>query len=599
MAEKEKIKVSKLSLRKARSVFRYIKPYAGSYAFSLVFLLLTSLTAMVFPFLMGKLINPSPATDVNHTALDTSDINAILLSLLIVFAAQSVFSFFRIFFGSRVVEGAMRDLRNDAYSKLVSMPMDFFNRNKVGELSSRISSDIVLLQETLSITITEFIRQIIIVIFGIIALGVLSFKLSLIMLAVIPATAIIAVFFGRFIKRLSKGVQDELAKSNQVIEESLTGIINVKSFANELLELRRYMAHTSNVHGMALKSAVWRGIFVSFIIFFIFGAIAFVVYQGVKLVNAGEMQLSDLISFILYTVFIGASFGSLPDLYAKILKTVGGTERLMELLEGQSEGVDVKNEKGKRVLTGKIEFKDVSFSYPTRPDVEVLNKISFSINPGEQMALVGSSGSGKSTIVSLVLQFYRNYTGKILFDDKDGKEIPLTHLRNHMALVPQEVILFSGTIRENIEYGRPGASFDEILSAARQANALDFIESFPEGFNTVVGDRGIQLSGGQKQRIAIARAVLKDPDILLLDEATSSLDSESEKIVQEALEKLMKGRTTIVIAHRLSTIRNANKIIVFQGGNIIEQGNHQQLMEKDGQYARLINLQSMTSPLKE
>jgi len=594
MSKETKPKLSKESFKKARRVFKYIRPYRIAYITSFIFLVLTSATTMLFPMLMGKMVEANNNATGKFNLLDFTNINSLVLLLFIVFACQSLFSFFRIYFGTIVVEGSMKDLRADAFQKLVTMPMDFFNRNKVGELTSRISSDIQLLHETLSITLTEFIRQLIIVLIGISFLALISFKLSLIMLGTIPVVALVAVFFGRFIKKLSKTVQDRVAESNLVVEESLTGIVNVKSFSNEITELFKYRTQINDVHKLSLKNAVWRGAFVSFIIFFMFGAITFLAWQGVSMMNSGEISGGELSSFIITTVLIGISFGSIPELYAKIQRTIGGTEKLMDLLGLVPEEINLKEKDSAtgKSLKGKIEFSHVNFSYPTRPDMEVLKDISFTIQPGEQIALVGSSGSGKSTIVSLLLQFYHDYEGKILYDDKEAKSYDLSFLRNHMAMVPQDVILFSGTIRENISYGKPNASLEEIRAAAQQANALEFIDSFPDGFETLVGDRGIQLSGGQKQRIAIARAVLKDPVILLLDEATSSLDSESERLVQDALDKLMKGRTTVVVAHRLSTIRNVDKILVFEHGTISESGSHTELVATNGKYHKLYSMQN-------
>lgn len=594
--EREKIKLTRDSYRKAARVFQYVKPYRGIYFFSLFLLLLSSGTSMLFPKLMGNLLGGSKGvsiSDPNFSITDLSNINAVVLVLLINFALQAVFSFLRIYFGTMVVENSMKDLRNHAYNKLVSMPMDFFNRNKVGELTSRISTDITLIQETLSVTLTEFFRQILTVIICIVALAFISIKLSLIMLGIIPVIALIAVFWGRYIRKLSKTQQDRLAESNQVVEETLTGIVNVKAFANEFFETLRYRNLTGEARRLAIKNSLSRGIFIAVIMFCMFGGITFVIWKGTDMVQTGELKLSDFFSFIFYTIFIGISFASIPELFSGIQKTVGGTEKLMDLIDLDTEKVNTTSEKGKNHdLKGKIEFRNIEFAYPTRSDVQVLKNVSFNVEPGQQLALVGSSGSGKSTIVSLVLQFYTPNSGQILIDGKPASEYDLTYLRNHMALVPQEVMLFSGTIKENIAYGKPNASMEEIREAARQANALDFIESFPEKFDTLVGDRGIQLSGGQKQRVAIARAVLKDPVILLLDEATSSLDSQSERVVQDALDKLMEGRTTIVVAHRLSTIRNVDKILVFDHGEIVENGSHGELVNQQGKYNKLYQMQT-------
>ncbi|HLP14151.1 MAG TPA: ABC transporter transmembrane domain-containing protein [Flavobacteriales bacterium] len=597
--EREKIKLTKESYRKAMRVFTYMRPYRGLYIISLIFLVLSSATSMLFPLLMGNLLggadDDAKAAKLNDPGFDITDLgntNAVALLLFIVFGSQAIFSFFRIYFGTRVVESVTNDLRNDAYSKMVSMPMDFFNRNKVGELSSRISSDIMLIQETLAVTITEFFRQILTVIICIVALAFISIKLSLIMLAVIPVLALIAVFWGRYIRKMSKAQQDRIAESNQVVEETLTGIVGVKAFTNEYFERSRYNKLTGEAKRLAIKNSVSRGFFIAVIMFCMFSGITYVIWNGANMVQTFQLSESEFFSFLFYTLFIGISFGSIPELFSGIQKTVGGTEKLMDLIDQPTESVNISTTKNsERILKGKLTFENVSFSYPTRPDMQVLNNVSFSVNPGQQLALVGSSGSGKSTIVSLLLQFYHEYSGNIKYDDKNASEYDLTELRNHMALVPQEVILFSGTIRDNISYGKPGATLDEIKEAARQANALDFINSFPDGFDTLVGNRGIQLSGGQKQRIAIARAVLKDPVILLLDEATSSLDSESERLVQDALDKLMKGRTTVVVAHRLSTVRNVDMILVFDHGQIIEQGSHSDLLARDGKFNKLYSMQ--------
>jgi ABC-type multidrug transport system fused ATPase/permease subunit len=318
-----------------------------------------------------------------------------------------------------------------------------------------------------------------------------------------------------------------------------------------------------------------------------------VIWQAAKLMEAGEMTNGDLTTFLFYTIFVGASIGGAADLYSRLQKGVGSTEDLMDIFEETPETISI-NKKPEKIknLKGEIKFENVAFHYASRPDMEVLKNISFSVNQGERVALVGQSGAGKSSLASLILRFYDPVSGSIKLDNKPLSEYKLSELRNEMAIVPQEVILFGGNIQENIAYGKPDATLEEIKEAAKKANALGFIESFPEGFETIVGERGIQLSGGQRQRIAIARAVLKNPTILILDEATSSLDSESEKLVQDALDELMKGRTSIVIAHRLSTIRKANQILVMKNGEIIERGTHQELIElKNGAYKNLNDLQ--------
>ncbi len=596
--KKEKIKLTKEDIQKAKGIFKYLKPYRLSFSIGWFFLVVSTTTGLIFPLLLGQLLGGAGKNAPTNTAdalklIDLSNINTVAMALFILFGVQSLASYFRVVIFTNVTENTLRDVRYDAFSRLIYMPMDFFNQNKVGELTSRISSDIAQLQETLRTTIAEFFRQIVIVVGGIIFLGLISMKLALIMLATVPVMAIIAVFFGRFIKKLSVKAQDETATSNVVIEENLTGISNVKSFTNEALALFKYKVSIDEIRKLNIKSGLWRGLFVSFIVFCLFGAIVFIIWQGLLMTQGSNPSLSqqNFYSFIMLTVMMGASIGSLPELYANIQKSIGSTERLISIIRTPGEK-EMLVGKEKPTITGKVEFKNVRFHYPQRPDVEVLKSINLKAEPNETIALVGSSGAGKSTIASLLLRFFETSEGQLCFDDVDNKNIDIEHLRSNMALVPQEVILFAGTIYDNIAYGKPEASEEEVKKAAQQANALEFINSFPEGFNTQVGDRGIQLSGGQKQRIAIARALLKNPTILILDEATSALDSESEKLVQEALETLMKGRTSFVIAHRLSTIRNADKIYVIENGQVAEQGKHEELLNiSGGIYANLVELQ--------
>ena len=595
--QKEKVKITKSSIKKAKGIFTYLKPYAGIYFIGWIFLVLSTSAGLVFPYLMGKLLGAGASTTNVSDAIgliDMSNINNVAIALFVLFGFQSFFSFVRVVLFNNVTENALRDLRNDAFSKLVYMPMDFFNRNKVGELTSRLSSDIAQIQETLRTTIAEFFRQIIIVVGGILFLFFISWKLALIMLGTVPVMAIVAVIFGRYIRKLSKEAQDYIAESNSIVEEALTGIANVKSFTNEFFIFSNYKKSTQQTRDLNVRSGIWRGLFVSFIIFCLFGAIVFIVWRGLLMTQGAnpELNTEGFYQFVLFTIMMGASVGSLPDLYASVQKAIGATENLMDIIQQDTE-VQLNHGTRKDRLTGSISFEKVHFSYPQRSDVEVLKGISFDIKQNQTLALVGQSGSGKSTISNLLLQFYALSEGGITFDGIPAKDFELNALREQMAIVPQEVILFSGNIRENILFGNPAATEEQIIEAAKQANAWEFIDAFPNKLDTEVGDRGIQLSGGQKQRIAIARAILKNPTILILDEATSALDSESERLVQDALDKLMKGRTSVVIAHRLSTIRNADQILVLQSGVIEESGTHQSLMELKGLYADYVGLQSM------
>jgi len=589
-------KKSKPNLKQAKGFLRYLKPYGFTFFIGWIFLLLSTSAGLLFPYLMGKLLGATSGSistsQINLISLN--DINQVALALFLLFGFQSLFSFLRVVLFNNVTENALRDLRNDAFQRLIYMPIDFFNENKVGELSSRISSDITQIQETLRTTIAELFRQLIMIFGGVIFLLFISWKLALIMLATVPVMAIIAVFFGRYIRKLSKKAQDFTAESNGIIEEALTGISIVKTFTNEFFILSKYKKATQETRDLNVKSGIWRGLFVSFIIFCLFGAIVFIVWQGLLMTQGNNPELSaeGFYQFVLFTIMMGASVGSLPDLYASFQKAVGSTEKLMELIQNdtereQSHGVN------KPVLSGSIEMKGIQFSYPQRPEITVIQNLSLKIKENQTVALVGSSGAGKSTLSNLLLRFYPLQGGQIEVNGIPIEEIELQYYRENIGVVPQEVILFSGNIRDNILFGKPSASDEEVIFAAQQANAWEFISSFPGGLDTQVGDRGIQLSGGQKQRIAIARAILKNPAILILDEATSALDSESERLVQEALDTLMKGRTCIVIAHRLSTIRNADNIFVLQRGEIIECGKHQELIRKKGVYADFVALQSM------
>ena len=585
-----KSKITATSLQKATVIFQYAGKHRWKFYVGLVFLLFTGATALAFPKLMGMLIDCVKNKD-NEQA------NFIAGGLLVILFLQSIFSFFRLYLFVNFTENTLANLRLALYSNLVKLPMSFFSQKRVGELNSRISSDITQIQDTLTSTIAEFLRQFILIIGGVLLLANESIKLTLLMLSVVPLVAVAAVVFGRFIRKYAKNVQDKVAESQVIVEETMQGISIVKAFANEWYEIARYNGKIKEVVTIAIKGGKYRGYFASFIIFCLFGAIVAVVWYGVQLSISAEMSVGQLISFVLYSTFVGASFGGIAELYAQIQKAIGATERVFELLDESPEKIKANSESniGEKIQ-GNVSFKNVAFSYPSRKEIQVLKNVSFTANFGQKIAIVGPSGTGKSTIASLLLRFYTVDAGEIAIDGKNIYDFDLENLRGNMSIVPQDVILFGGTIRENIAYGKPNATEEEILIASKQANAYNFIESFPEKFETIVGERGIKLSGGQRQRIAIARALLKNPSILILDEATSALDSESEKLVQEALEILMEGRTSIIIAHRLATIRSANQILVLDNGVIAEQGTHRDLLElENGIYKNLSNLQFSNS----
>lgn len=580
-------KLNKSGFASAMRLYKYIKPYRGQYFLGIFFLLGSSLASLAFPKLLGDLVNTGTNTtlglNLNQTAL-------LIAGILIL---QATFSYFRIVLFVNVTEKSLAALRLASYSHLIKLPLHFFEKRRVGELNSRISADVALLQETMTTTLAEFIRQIIIIVGGITLLAIISIKLTAFMLIILPPTMIFARFFGKFIRKFSKDIQSELADSNTIIEETLQGIQSVKAFTNEYIEIARYKQKTKEIADLGMTSGKYRGAFTSFIILGLFGAIATVVWQGSRYLEAGEMAPGDLFSFVIYSVFVGGTISGLANVYTNIQKFIGATEDLFKIYDEEPEEIqDLKEMDPKYKMNGQIKLKKLNFSYPSRKTQMVLNDINLEIESNKMIALVGHSGAGKSTMASLLLMLHPPPKNTLFFNDIDSHEFPLSALRSQISLVPQDIFLFGGSISENIAYGKPDASKQDIYKAAQKANALEFIERFPEKFDTIVGERGTQLSGGQRQRIAIARAILKDPKILILDEATSSLDSESEKLVQEALEELMKGRTSIVIAHRLSTIRKADKIIVMEQGKLVEQGTHQELMKfTEGRYNKLIQLQ--------
>lgn len=596
----EKVKVTKAQVNQSKKLFSYLKKYSLQFSFGWFLLIITTSIGLIFPLMLGQLLgNGSDKASNMQDAIqliNTDNITSVAIALFILFGIQAVFSFWKIIVFNSFTERVMRDIRKDTFHRLINKPINFFHNHTVGELTSRMTSDIAQLNETLRVTLGEFFRLFIVVFGGTCFLVYISWKLSLIMLSIVPVMAIAAVFFGKYIKRLGKEAQTEIAHSNTVVEEALMGITNVKAFTNEQFISGKYQTYIQNILKLNIKSGLWRGAFVSFIVLSIFGSIVFVIWQGLLMTQGEHPQISsgDFYSFILLTIMIAGSIGSLPEMYSNIQKTIGSTAHLMEIID---EPIEQEIFKGtlKPEINGNISFQNVNFHYQNRADITVLNAISFDIKQNQTVALVGSSGAGKSTIASLVQHFYSVTSGNILFEATDINDIDITYLRQHIAYVPQEVLLFAGTIAENIQFGKKGATEEEIIEAAKKANAWDFIQSFPEGLATKVGDRGIQLSGGQKQRVAIARAILKNPKILILDEATSALDSESEKLVQDALEYLMKGRTSIVIAHRLSTIKNANQIFVLEKGVIKEKGTHSELVAmEEGIYRRLIQLQELS-----
>lgn len=587
--ELNKVKINKQSVKTAGQLFGYLKPYRWKFIAGLIFLFISSLTGLAFPALLGAMIDSAKGEPKDW--IIPTNINTIGVISFVILFVQAIISFFRVRFFVEVAEKSLADIRRDAYFKLITLPMNFFANRRVGELNSRLSADLSQIQDTLTSTLAEVVRQLILLGGGICLLVIVSPKLTLFNLSVLPVLVLAAVFFGKSIRNISRQAQDKLAESNVIVEETLQGISNVKAFANESYEANRYDKSLREVVKIALKSATYRGGFASFIIFCLFGAIVAVIWYGSLLVSRGDLSVGNLTTYILYSMFVGAAMGTFPELYANIQKSLGSSERVLEILKEKNEPVSIiaKENETKRKISGNLSFEDLRFHYPSRPEVKVLQGLTFDVKAGQRVAIVGSSGAGKSTVASLILRFYEPQHGHLKFDGVSSEDYALTDIRNQVAIVPQDVLLFGGSIKENILYGKLSASEDEVVAAAKRANAHNFISQLPEGYDTLVGERGVKLSGGQRQRIAIARALLKDPAILILDEATSSLDSESERLVQEALEELMKNRTSIIIAHRLSTIREADKIIVLDKGKVAEEGNHEELMQQDNGIYRYLN----------
>jgi ABC-type multidrug transport system fused ATPase/permease subunit len=607
-----KAKLTKENLREASILLSYARSYRGLIFTAGLALFVSTLLSLSFPFLAGSLMDAAmPGSIGKSPSWLPHSINFVALLMLGVISVKAVVAYFHAMGFIKIGQGIVADLRRDTYARLICLPMSFFGQRRVGELNSRISSDLTQIEATLIMVTPQFLQQTMLLIGGIALIATTSTHLTLIMLGVIPPMIVLAVVFGRKVRKNSREIQDKLAETSTVVEETLQGILNVKAFVNEAFEIKRYTDKMSTYLKVALHGARLRGAFMSFTVCLLFGFIVIVEWSGASLLKRGDITIGQMTRFVLYTVFVAGAMGQFADIYSQIQKAVGASHRVRELLQEKPEFVldtgragsplpteQAKSERRARsdvpyhALQGEVEFRDVHFRYPSRPEIEVLKGISFSVKSGEKIALVGPSGAGKSTIISLLLRFYDPQPGEILFDGKPAPSYPLDWLRNQMSIVPQEALLFGGSIFENIAYGRPGATEAEIFEAARLAHAHEFISAFPESYKTLVGERGVKLSGGQRQRVAIARAILKDPAILILDEATSSLDSESERLVQLALDGLMENRTTFMIAHRLATVRRADRILVIQDGTMLESGTHAELNQKEnGLYRRLAELQ--------
>ena len=586
------------SMKQVGWLLGYLLPYRTYFFPAMVALFVTATLALAFPYFMGKLVGGATQMQMleGGSALDAEQvaqkINPIALTLLGALALQAFIAYWRVRWFAKAGESALADIRREVYDRVIRLPMSFFAENRVGEVSSRIAADLSLIRDTLITTVPQMVRQSVMLVGGLTMIILTSLKLTLFMLAAIPVVVLLVGIFGRKIRGYSKASQDELAASNVIVDETLQGVQNVKAFSNEQFESERYRSAMGSFVATTMKAAAARGSFISFIIFALFGVITLVVWFGAGMLGRHEISSEQFMHFVLFSIFVGAALGSFPEIMSQVQKAIGSTQRVRELLDQAPEDLGEAGAGEMPRLAGDVRMENLVFSYPSRPDIRVLDGFSLQAKAGERVALVGPSGAGKSTVIAMLLNFYEPQSGTVKFDGKGADDYSLAGLRSQMAIVPQEVLLFGGSIRENIAYGKTGASDEEIEAAARKANAHEFIDAFPEKYDTLVGDRGIKLSGGQRQRVAIARAILADPAILILDEATSSLDSESERLVQEALDGLMEGRTSLIVAHRLSTIREADRIVVIKDGRAVESGTHDELMgEELGLYRALSELQ--------
>ncbi|WP_193346823.1 ABC transporter ATP-binding protein [Corallococcus soli] len=568
----------------ARRLLSLARPELPTLALATVFLLLGSAASLAYPQGIRVLIDEA-LNGKDHSLIDKA-----ALVMLAVFLVQGVAIALRAYLFNVSGERVVMRLRRDFFSSLMSQEVAFFDNHRTGELTSRLSSDTTVLQNTVSTNISMVLRNAVQAMGGIALLFYTSASLTFLMLAVVPLVAVGSVFYGRRVRLMSREVQDALAKAGEVAEESLSSLRTVRSFAAEPAEVTRYGDTVHHAFVVARRRSLQTSIFIGGVTSAGYIAAVAVFWYGGRLVVEQQLTVGALTSFLIYTMLVAMSLGALADLWADFMRASGAAERVFELMD-RTPVIPIAQGERPATVEGRVDFQDVRFSYPSRPDVQVLQGIDLTLHAGEVVAVVGSSGAGKSTLAALLSRFYDPQQGRLLLDGRALDTLDPSWLRRHVGMVAQEPLLFSCSIGDNIRYGRPDATDAQVEAAAKAAHAHDFISRFPEGYQTAVGERGVQLSGGQKQRVAIARAVLKDPRILVLDEATSALDSESEHLVKDALEKLMQGRTTLIIAHRLSTVANAHRVLVLEAGRVVQSGTHASLMSQEGLYRRLVEHQ--------
>ncbi len=580
----------------------YVRPYRWWMVAAVISMIVATSVGLLLPLAVGQMINAITAQGAQF------QLNQVALALLGVVALQAIFGLVQSYALSFVGERVVSDLRIQAYTRLQALSLGFFNNRRTGEITSRITNDVTLIQATVTSNVATLLQNVVQFIGAIALMITVSWRLSSLALLLVPAVTVLGMVFGRMLRSISTEVQDRLAEASSVLEETVAGVRVVQSFVREPYEVGRFSGAVEATFSTAMRRARVRAIFQPLVSVAAWGVMVGVLWLGGQLVLSGEMRAGDLIAFLLYAGNIGGAMAAFSSLFGQLQEALGATTRVFELIDTAPEITDAPGARPLSRLEGRVTLEDVSFTYEApadgrlaesldappvaggRPAV-VLQGLTLDIVPGEVLALVGPSGAGKSTIVNLIPRFYDVQAGRVLVDGYDVREVQVRSLREQIGIVPQETLLFSGSVRDNIRYGRLEASDAELRAAAEAANAHDFISALPEGYDTLVGERGVKLSGGQRQRVAIARAILKDPRILILDEATSALDSESERLVQGALDHLMRGRTSIVIAHRLSTVRRADRIAVIVGGRLEELGTHAELIARGGLYARLYRMQ--------
>jgi subfamily B ATP-binding cassette protein MsbA len=577
-----------LDLAQLRRLLALTSPYRTQLLVGMGAVVIAGLLGLALPLLARDLFNR--AFEARGALPQLPDLSRITLLLVGIFLVQALFNFLRVYLLGLVGEGVVADLRKQLYGRLLDLPVPFFDAHKTGEITSRLTADVATVQAAVSQGLAQLVSQSVTLLGASVVLLVLNVRLTLVMLAVIPPVIVAGALFGRRLRRISTRFQDRVADANADAEEALSGIRVVKSFTAEGLERGRYARAIDESFRLGRSRAMARALFVPAMILALFSGVALVLWYGGRQVLLGALAPGDLVAFLMLMLFVAGSVGAFTGLYSQLQEAVGASRRIFDLLEVPAEPAAGAAASAPADVRGRVEFEAVSFGYGDRGGL-VLERIDLVAEPGESIALVGPSGAGKSTLVALLPRFYEPLSGRITIDGRDLRGMELPELRSLLAMVPQETHLFSGTVAENIRYGRPAAGDREVVEAARAANAHDFVSEFPDGYDTVVGERGVKLSGGQRQRLAIARALLRDPRILILDEATSALDSESESLVQAALARLMAGRTTFVIAHRLATVLSADRIVVLDRGRIVEQGNHAALLAQAGLYRELYRRQ--------